>query len=92
MSLDVLKNVLLSLNQTILEFVTGRLQHHLSIGVWNVNGLVSKDFDKLNDVSFFNCIKNLDVVGVLKNVLLSLNQTILEFVTGRLQHHLTVIS
>jgi hypothetical protein len=29
----------------------------LSIGVWNVNGLVSKDFDELNDISFLNCIK-----------------------------------
>ena len=40
----------------------------LSIGVWNVkkNGLVSKDFDKLNDVSFLNCIKNLDIVGLVE--------------------------
>jgi hypothetical protein len=40
MSLDVLKNVLLSLNQTILEF--------------------------LNDVSFLNCINNLDIVGLVE--------------------------
>jgi hypothetical protein len=38
----------------------------LSIGVWNVNGLVSKDFDELNDVSFLNCIKNLDIVGFVE--------------------------
>ena len=38
----------------------------LSIGVWNVNGLVSKDFDKLNDVLFLNCIKNLDIVGLVE--------------------------
>ena len=38
----------------------------LSIGVWNVNGLVSKDFDKLNDVSCLNCIKNLDIVGLVE--------------------------
>ena len=31
-----------------------------------VNGLVSKDFDKLNDVSFLNCIKNLDIVGLVE--------------------------
>ena len=38
----------------------------LSIGVWNVNGLVSKEFDKLNDVSFLNCIKKLDIVGLVE--------------------------
>ena len=38
----------------------------LSIGVWNVNGLVSKGFDKLNDVSFLNCIKNLYIVGLVE--------------------------
>jgi hypothetical protein len=56
MSLDVLNNLLLSLTKSATRF-------SLSIGVWNVNGLVSKDFDKLNDVSFLNCIKNLDIVG-----------------------------
>ena len=39
---------------------------NLSIGVWNVNGLISKDFDKLNDVSCLNCIKNLDIVGLVE--------------------------
>jgi hypothetical protein len=38
----------------------------LSIGVWNVNGLVSKDFYELNDVSFLNCIKSLDIVGLVE--------------------------
>ena len=38
----------------------------LSIGVWNVNGLVSKDLGKLNDVSFLNCIKNLDIVDLVE--------------------------
>jgi hypothetical protein len=31
-----------------------------------INGLVSKDFDKLNDVSFLNCIKNLDIIGLVE--------------------------
>jgi hypothetical protein len=47
MSLDVLKNVPLSLNQTILEFVTGR-------------GSTS------SGVSFLNCIKSLDIVGLVE--------------------------
>ena len=38
----------------------------LSIGVWNVNGLASKEYDKMNDTLFVKYFSNLEIVGLVE--------------------------